>query len=158
MKVVMKVNGQKLEYDTHEQLTFDVEYVFDELGTQPGQLAWWHSLLSYKDEEANNFKANMESKIAQKELALRGDQTTLVALYGKVTEGVISAVLAGDPEILELKQQHNELLRDASLLKAMTRGFETRSVLLATASSAQKAEIQARLRSMMKKTDQEGSN
>ena len=152
MEVEMQVAGQDLQYDIHEQLFFDIETVFGELGTHPGQLSWWYSLLAFKDEELNNFKVSMEGRISQIELEFRGNQTGLVAAYGKVTESVITAAVNCHTEVLELRQKLNELTREAALLKAMTRGMESRTSLMATASSAQKAEVEARLRATIKQT------
>lgn len=156
MKVQMKVGGDDLEYDVHEQLYFDPEYVFEELGKQPGQLAWWYSLLAIKDQEVSNFESKAEAEASRIELAYRQDSENLAKLYGKVTESVISALVKNNPTVLENEEKLSLLRREAALLKAMTRGFESRSGLLATSGSAQKAEIQARLRSLMKKT--EGGN
>jgi hypothetical protein len=155
MKVRMRVGGDPLEYDTHEQLTFDVENTFSELGEQAGQLAWWYSLLAIKEQEVDDFKVGMDKVTAERELELRKDTETLTAEYGKVTEGVIKACLEADPDLVFLRQEHNELKKQAALLKAMTRGFESRTSLLTTAGSAQKAEMQARLRKLISKTDKE---
>ncbi|MCG8430106.1 MAG: hypothetical protein MJA29_02890 [Candidatus Omnitrophica bacterium] len=146
MKVQMQVGGKELKYDVHEQLFFDPEHVFDEIGKQAGQLAWWYSLLALKDEEAENFKVEMDARIAEIELAARRDTDTLVSLYGKVTEAVIKAHVEQQVEVVGLKQKYSELKRESGLLKAMTKGMDSRSVLLATAGSAQKAELEARLR------------
>jgi len=153
MRITMSVAGNPLKYDTHEQLNFDVENTFKELGEQPGQLAWWYSLLALKEQELDDFRARMEGRIAERELELRRDTDALTAQYGKVTEGVIKAVITADPDLGTLREEYHEIKKQAALLKAMTRGFESRSVLLATAGSAQKSEIQARLRKLVTKTD-----
>lgn len=156
MRVTMSVAGDSLTYDIQEQLTFDVENTFSELGEQPGKLAWWYSLLIFKEQEVDDFKVRMESRIAERELELRSDTEDLAKKYGKVTESVIKAALAADEELVEIREDFNELRKQAGLLKAMTRGSESRSVLLATAGSAQKAEIQARLRKLVGKTEKGG--
>lgn len=151
MKISMTVNDELLEYEVHEQLYFDVEDVFPELGEQPGQLAWWYSLLTYKQHELDNFKAEFERAKAQRELDIRRGMDALVAKYGKVTEAIIAAEVAIDDELEEMLLKLNELKKQVGLLKAMTGGMESRSVLLATAASAQKAEVQARLRQLTKR-------
>lgn len=157
MKVKMTVGGDDLEYDVHEQLNFDPEYVFDELGKQPGQLAWWYSLLAMKDQEIEDFVNHLASVTADTELALRADSETLIKAYGKVTEGVISSLLANNPNLQKIKADLANLRREGAMLKAMAKGFDSRSALLATSGSAQKAEIQARLRAMVNKTDKGGA-
>ncbi len=156
MRVKMLVGGDKLEYDVHEQLTFDPEYVFEELGKQPGQLAWWFSLLAMKEQEVEDFSLKISGETARTELAYRADADALAKIYGKVTEGVISSLVDNTPDLIALHEKLNQLRKEASLLKAMAKGFDSRSALLATSASAQKAEIQARLRSLIKKT--EGGN
>jgi hypothetical protein len=157
MKVTMQVAGDALTYKVHEQLTFDPENTFVELGDQPGKLAWWYSLLTLKEQEADDFKARMEARAAERELELRGDTEDLAKQYGKVTEGVIKAALASDEDLVEMREKYNEIRRDVGLLKAMTRGSESRSVLLATAASAQKAELQAKLRKLVGKAEKGGT-
>lgn len=152
MKISMEVAGDSLEYDVHEQLHFDPEYVFDELGEQPGQMAWWYSLLAYKEQEASDFKTEVGRISAQAELDIRNDTERLTKAYGKITEAIIKAELALHPDVVAASQRLNELNKQVALLKAMTRGYENRGVLLATAASAQKAEVQARLRRQISKT------
>jgi hypothetical protein len=147
----MVVAGDKLEYDVHEQLFFDIENTFDELGKQAGMLAWWYSLLALKDQEVEDYKVHMERDIATIELKFRANSEDLAETYGKVTESVIRAAVDTNAEVVTLKEGYNFLRRESGLLKAMAKGMDTRSVLLATAGSAQKAELEARLRSMVGK-------
>lgn len=155
MKIKMKVNGDSLEYDVHEQLHFDPEYVFDELGEQAGQMAWWYSLLAYKEQEAADFKNELARVEAQAELDIRNDTERLNKMYGKVTEAIIKAEVALHKGVIHAQTRFNELQKQAALLKAMTRGYENRGVLLATSASAQKAEVQARLRRLIGKASKE---
>jgi hypothetical protein len=147
MKVKMLVAGDELEYDVHEKLYFDPEHVFDEIGKQSGKLAWWHSLVALKDQEVEDFKIKLDKILADRELAYRGDSADLVEKYGKVTEGVIRAAVDTDSIVIEAKKHLNNLKREVGMLKAMAKGMDTRSVLLATAGSAQKRELETRLRS-----------
>ena len=156
MKVKMLVGGDELEYDVHEQLNFDPEYVFPEIGEQAGQLAWWYSLLAIKEQETQDFAAKMASRAAEIELAYRSDSDALAKVYGKVTEGVINSLVQLNQELVDLTAQHNNLKRECALLKAMTKGFDARTSLLTTSGSAQKAEIQARLRTLIKSTAKGG--
>jgi hypothetical protein len=153
MKVKMSVAGDSLAYDVHQQLSFDVENTFAELGAQPGQLAWWYSLLTLKQEEIEYFKTRMDAAFAERELELRADTDDLTKRYGKITEAIFKAELAVDVDLQSLQNEYTKLKREEGLLKAMTRGMESRSVLLATASSAQKSEVQARLRALVRKTE-----
>lgn len=155
MKVSMTVGGEKLEYDVHEQLFFDPGSVFEELGSQPGQVAWWYSLLTIKEQEAEDFKTDMESTISGIELEYRSNSEDLAKTYGKVTESVISAALNLDARVLDLRKKYSTLRREVGLLKAMTRGQDTRSNLLSVSGSAQKVELQARLRSLIASTKEE---
>jgi len=157
MIVKMVVAGQKFEYDIHETLDFDPEHVFDVIGKQPGELAWWFSLLAMKEQEVEDNKTAMDSKVSGIELDLRANSKLLEDKYGKVTEAVIKAELTQNQEVLALQKKYSKLRREAGLLKAMTKGFDSRSVLLATAGSAQRAELEARLRSLTGKASKESS-
>jgi hypothetical protein len=155
MEVKMKVAGDKLEYDVHEQLYFDPEHVFEVIGKQAGMLAWWYSLLALKDQELEDYKVHMDRDIAVVELNYRRNSDDLVAIYGKVTESVIKAAVESDVVVVEAKEGLNLLKRESGMLKAMAKGMDTRSVLLATAGSAQRAELEARLRSMVGKAKED---
>ena len=151
MKVQMLVGGQNLKFDIHTELNFDPEHVFDVIGKQPGMLSWWYSLAAMKDQEVNDFTSEMEKRMAEIELEVRSDTALLEAQYGKVTEGVIKAAIQAKDEPSQLKAKLNEMRRDAAILKAMAKGFDSRSALLATAGSAQRAEVEARLRQLVGK-------
>lgn len=151
MRVKMNVRGMPLDFKIHTELNFDPENVFAIIGEQPGKLAWWTSLAVMRDQELADFATQADKRKAEIELGVRGDSKSLEEQYGKVTEGVIKAVLASNDEIVKLNMDANKLRRDVGILKAMAKGFETRSVLLATAGSAQKAEVEARLRSLVGK-------
>ena len=146
----MLVAGDELEYDVHEKLYFDPEHVFDEIGKQSGKLAWWHSLVALKDQEIEDAKIMLDKLLADRELAYRSDTDDLVDKYGKVTEGVIRAAVDSDSLVISAKKQLSQLRKEGALLKAMAKGMDTRSVLLATAGSAQKREIETRLRSSIR--------
>jgi hypothetical protein len=149
LKVEMKVAGMKVAYDVHDELNFDTDRAFDELGKQAGRQTWWWSLVAMKEQEVSDYKTSMESDIAQVELALRADPAKLESSYGKVTEGVIKSALAIHPAIISVQTKLHEMQRDLALLKAMGKGFDSRGVMLATAGSAAKAEAQARLRELV---------
>lgn len=151
MKVKMDIAGDEFKYDVHEQLFFDPEHVFDVIGKQAGQLAWWHSLVALKDQECEDYKVRLDRDLAEIELSYRKNSGDLVAEYGKVTESVIKAVVESNSDVIVLKEKLNLLKREVGMLKAMAKGMDTRSVLLATAGSAQRAELEARLRSMVGK-------
>ena len=148
MKVAMQVGGQDLKFNIHTELNFDPEHVFDVIGKQPGMLSWWYSLAAMKEQEVSDYAADMEKRMAEIELEVRSDPKALEATYGKVTEAVIKAVIQSRDEPGEMRSKLNEMKRDAAILKAMARGFDSRSALLATAGSAQKAEVEARLRQL----------
>jgi len=147
MKVKMQVAGDDFEYDVHEKLYFDPEHVFAEIGKQSGKLAWWHSLVALKDQEIEDAKIMLDKLLADRELDYRKNSDDLVAEYGKVTEGVIRASVDSDSLVIDAKKRLSHLKKEGGLLKAMSKGMDTRSVLMATAGSAQKREIETRLRS-----------
>ena len=151
-KVKMRVGGNDLKYDIQEELYFDIDTVFTYFGKQAGLVAWWKSLVSTKDKELRDAKEMLAKLSAEIELGLRKDQDAIAAQYGKVTEGVIKALIASNETLVADEMKINILARDVGLLKAMADGFEGRSVLMATAGSAQKAEISAHLRELTGKT------
>lgn len=149
MKVAMKVGGMDVKYDIHDELYFDPEHVFDVIGKQPGLMTWWASLTVLKDQEYQDAVVKHDRKVAQ----LDQDIRQLAVREGtKITEGTIKSKILSNLEVEKGLLQLNKLKRDVGFLKAMAKGFESRSVLLATAGSAQKAEIEARLRAMVKGT------
>lgn len=151
MKISMKVGGQKFDYDIEKELNFDPEFVFDVLGEQPGKQVWWWHLVSMKEREVEDFKINMDAELAQIELDFRADGSTLEAQYGKVTESVIRSAVAIHPDVITIHKKANAMKQDLNMLKAAARGFDARGPLLCTAGSAQKAEVQARLRQLVGK-------
>lgn len=151
MKVSMKVGGEKFSYDIQKELNFDPEYVFDALGEQPGKVTWWWSLVAMKEREVEDFRVNMDAELATIELSYRSDSSVLEAQYGKVTESVIKAAMASNDDVMKLHKKHSALKQDLNMLKAGARGFDGRGALLCTAGSAQKAEVQARLRALVGK-------
>jgi len=155
MKVSIKVDGNAIKYDIDEELNFDPEFVFDALGEQAGKQVWWWHLTSMKEREVEDFKIKMDAELAQLELEIRGDSATLEAQYGKVTESVIKAAMACHPKLVEANKKLNALKQDLNMLKATARGFDGRGALLCTAGSAQKAEVQARLRALVGKAKKE---
>jgi len=152
MKVAMKVGGMDVKYDIHDELYFDPENVFDVIGKQPGQMTWWASLVVLKEQEYADAQVKHDRRVAQLDQEIRSSANRDTT---KITEGAIKAQITCNDEVEKDLIHLNRLKRDVGFLKAMSKGFEARSVLLATAGSAQKAEIQARLRSMVKRTGQE---
>lgn len=148
MKVKMIVAGDALSFDIHKELNFDPENVFAVIGEQPSKLAWWHSLVALKERELADFMVDMDARVSAIELDTRGNSKDLEAQYGKVTEGVIKSVLATNDEVMELTKKSNEIKRDVNILKAMAKGFDSRSALMATAGSMSRVELEAGLRSM----------
>lgn len=157
-KVKMKVGGNDLKYDIQEELYFDIDTVFTYFGKQAGLVAWWKSLVSTKDKELKDAKVMLAKLSAEIELNLRQNQDAIAAQYGKVTEGVIKALIASNETLVADEMKINILARDVGLLKAMADGFEGRSVLLATAGSAQKSEIAAHLRDLTGRTEKRSEN
>ena len=149
MKVKMKVGGREFEYDISKELDFDPEFVFDALGKQPGKQVWWWHMVALKEREVEDFKVNMDAELAQLELDFREDGSTLEAQYGKVTESVIRSALACHEDVIKLHKKNAAMKPDLNMLKAAARGFDSRGPLLCTAGSAQKAEVQARLRELV---------
>jgi hypothetical protein len=141
MDIKMTVGGQKLEYDPQETLFFDPEHVFDVIGKQSGNLAWWYSLLAMKEQELADAQVAFDKQAAERDEEIRNQGN-------KLTETAIKSLLAKEPALVKAQLHLNSLRRDAAFLKAMARGFDSRSALLATAGSAQRAEVEARLREL----------
>lgn len=153
MEITLTVSGNEMTFDTGEQLNFDIDGIMNELQEAPGSLGWWYTLLSYKEQERDDYKAQTAKMAADKELFLRANTDDLAKQYGKVTEGVIKAALLADEELTEREVQLNELNKQVGILKAMTRGQESRSSLMATAASLHKAELQASVRKMVNRSE-----
>ena len=149
MRIKMTVGGQKLEYDPHDELFFDPEHVFDVIGKQSGHLAWWYSLVAMKDHELGDAQVEYDRRTAEIDEEIRAKA---VDSGEKLTETAIKSRLAKEPDLVQGQLDLNRLRRDVSFLKAMARGFDSRSALLATAGSAQRAEVEARLRELTGKT------
>jgi len=148
MKVQMIVGNEQLDFTVHTELNFDPANVFDVIGEQPGKLAWWTALVAVKEQELADFVVDMEARTSAIELDIRKNSKSLEDQYGKVTEGVIKAVLAANDEVVQLSTKMNEIKRDANILRAMAKGFDSRSSLMATAGSMHRAELEAGLRAL----------
>jgi len=153
LKVKMKVGAMAVNYDVHDELYFDPEHVFDVIGEQASKLAWWTSLVVMKEQELADANVNHDRAVAEVDLAIRANALDQGA---KITETAIKAVLTQNEDLHAGALKINKIRRDVGFLKAMALGFKDRSALLATSGSAQRAELEARLRSMMKKTENQG--
>jgi hypothetical protein len=152
LKVKMKVGAMDVKYDVHDELYFDPEHVFDVIGEQASKLAWWSSLVVMKEQELADEQVRHERRTAEVDTAIRAQA---VDTGTKVTETAIKSMIAQNDEIHNGSLKINKLKRDVGFLKAMAMAFKDRSALLATSGSAQRAELEARLRSMVKSTSKE---
>ena len=152
MDVKMKVGGETLDYNVEEELFFDIDHISRTLQSHAGQLAWWASLLATKEKEYADRKVEYDSKEGFVSIFLRTDEDTAKRYNKKVTEGVINAELAIHEELIQLRKDINELKLQIGYLKAMVKEMSDRSPLLATSGSIRRSELEAGMRSVIKKT------
>jgi len=157
MDVKLTVGGEEIEYNIQEELYFDIEYISKTLEKHAGELAWWSSLLSIKEKELADKKVEVEGEVGRKSIFFRTDPLFSAKYNKKVTEGVINAELAADEELMLLHKEMNELRLQVGYLKAMSNGMDRRTALLATSGSIKRSELEAGLRSVVKKTKKQHS-
>lgn len=143
MRVKMKVGALDVEYDIHDELYFDPEHVFDVIGEQSSKLAWWSSLVVMKEQEYEDAKVKNDRFVAEVDAAIRADGLDAKV---KLTEAAIKGLVTQNEGVYKRALSLNKLKRDVGFLKAMAMAFKDRSALLATSGSAQRAELEARLR------------
>ena len=149
MKVKMKVGNMNVSYDIHDELYFDPEHVFDVIGEQASKLAWWSSLVVMKEQELADNGVRHDRLVAEVDAGIRASALDRGV---KVTETAVKGLVTQNDEVFDGAIKLNKLKRDVGFLKAMALGFKDRSALLATSGSAQRAELEARLRSMVGRT------
>lgn len=164
MRLSMKVNDTKIDCSIEEELYIDFDRLDKAVQEHSSMLAWWYAVLAEKEEEMNNISVLADSKIAQRELEVRNIlvskndaeiQSLGVNSDVKVTEGVISAILAADDLIRKYKKRVNQVKKEFKQLKAMCSGFEARTGLLTSAYGRRRAELEAQLKALTSKTTNE---
>jgi len=152
MNIKLVVGSEKLDYNVEEELFFDIDHISRTLQTHTGQLAWWASLLAIKEKEYSDKKVNLDGREGEISIFLRTDEDTAKRYNKKVTEGVINAELSSNEELMIQRKDLNETKLQIGYLKAMVKGMSDRSPLLATAGSIRRSELEAGMRSVIKKT------
>jgi len=151
MEVSITVGGEEVTYMIEEELYFDLDNISEALETHSGQLTWWSSLLARKEKELSNAKVLFDSAFGKASIYIRTSPLYLEKYGKKLTEGVISAELDSDAELVSLRMDLNELKLQVGYLKAMVEGMRSRTTLLATSGSIRRSEFEAGMRSVVKR-------
>lgn len=148
--------GEMLDIDIDRCLTIDMEKLVDVLCRHAADQAWWNACLGEKEEEVGKLKVSQEAVIALQEIHIRNKLTTNSVDLGvtkgvKITEGVVSAVMAQDPEVQEARKTILQAKKELAVLRAVCEGFKSRTITIANLGGNRRAEIEANMASTINK-------
>jgi hypothetical protein len=154
--------GEMLEIDIEDELGIDIDNLTPDLQTQGALQAWWDAKLADKAEEVGKVKVGVEAALGEREIFIRNvlmsDPTKLgVDLETKkVTESVVRAVMDQDETVKEQRLRLLKVQHEMGVLRAVCKGYDTRTSLLTTLGGVRRAELEAAMKSVIKRFRDEG--
>jgi hypothetical protein len=117
------------EQNYFADLEIDEYNLIEEWQNQAGLFMSYASSSADTQQELDDTKDRLDVKQAQVELDIRNGVYPLAGDV-KVTDKAVAALVTNDPEVIKLKQQYNELKKEATLYKKIEQAFEMRKKAL----------------------------
>ena len=117
------------EQNYFADLEIDEYNLIEEWQNQAGLFMSYASSSADTQQELDDTKDQLDVKQAQVELDIRNGVYPLAGDV-KVTDKAVAALVTNDPEVIKLKQQYNELKKEATLYKKIEQAFEMRKKAL----------------------------
>lgn len=117
------------EQNYFADLEIDEYNLIEEWQNQAGLFMSYASSSADTQQELDDTKDRLDVKQAQVELDIRNGVYPLVEEV-KITDKAVAALVTNDPEVIKLKQQYNELKKEATLYKKIEQAFEMRKKAL----------------------------
>lgn len=117
------------EQNYFADLEIDEYNLIEEWQNQAGLFMSYASSSAGTQQELDDTKDRLDVKQAQVELDIRNGVYPLAGDV-KVTDKAVAALVTNDPEVIKLKQQYNELKKEATLYKKIEQAFEMRKKAL----------------------------
>lgn len=148
--------GEMLEIDIEDELGIDVDNLSPDLQTQAALQSWWDAKYAEKSEEYGKLKVGVSANLGEREIFIRNVLATDPQKLGvelepkKVTEGVVKAVMDQDERVQEERIKLLKIEKEMNVLRAICRGYDTRSAILSTLGGMRRAEMESLMRSVIK--------
>lgn len=117
------------EQNYFADLEIDEYNLIEEWQNQAGLFMSYASSSADTQQELDDTKDRLDVKQAQVELDIRNGVYSLMGEV-KITDKAVAALVTNDPEVIKLKQQYNELKKEATLYKKIEQAFEMRKKAL----------------------------
>lgn len=115
--------------DYFSDLEIDEYNLVEEWQNQAGLFMSYASSSADVQQQLDDMKDRLDVKQAQVELDIRNGVYPLAGDV-KVTDKAVAALVTNDPDVIKLKQQYNELKKEATLYKKIEQSFEMRKKAL----------------------------
>lgn len=114
----------------YKDLEIDQYNLLKEWREQPKLYLEYAEEASQAQEEVNRLKDELEVLESQVNLEIRSNEYERMPEKAKVTEGLITSLLRTDPRVIALRQEYNEALYNADVLKKSEKAFYMRKEAL----------------------------